>query len=414
MLSVSFSLSEKVIIDPVLTLRSSLPPVEPGQSVRFRAKVWHVIQSEVLARSVAIFASIFAVADASTHLLVGIYKRAHPILRNVCHLHPATWNHTEVHEHFQRAAWFVRLTILGSLTGMIRPDVFTFFRYSPSPPPLEHDENTPEAHKLLAHRVETGKEQAPFKELRQFWKQGSLENKHWFVHTFSRDGSENLKSVRKNLADIVYKPVTRSLHERQIQWLSSQEVDQRINSSWDRANAFNRAFLFHATSEHALESILKSRKVEVRHEKAFRGAFVSTRPEVGFGRCILAFKRNIERLSSLEHGFTINQNTYWAGFSHDIPVTDTTLAYLILDGGDDRECKELQDRIAQWTGRSINVISLRNVANKLDAIEHLGMGIPSEWPEEGAHTGQKILTTLRARAAVAVQHKVPQPQLVHT
>lgn len=423
MQSVSFSFTEKIIIDSVLSMRAPLSPIDAEQSSEFRTEIWHVIESEILARIASILTSVFAAADTFAHLLVGLYKGTYLILRNVCHLSPATWNSAEVYGHFQRAASFSGLTIIGSLTGLICPDALRYYRYSP-PAPLSSREdtntllgddiNTPEALRQLAHMVEGGQEQAPFNQLRQFWNQSSLENKHWFVHTFSRAGSENLRTVRVNLADTVYRPITRPLQERQIQWLSGQEIDQRINHVRDRANAFNRAFFSHATSKNALESILKSKKVEVRHERAFRGAFVSTQPEVGFGRCILAFKRNIERLSPLEHGFLAGQNTYWAGFSHDIPVTDTTLAYIILDGGTDRECRELQEQCQQWTGRLIDVISLRDVGDRLDTVQRLGMGIPTEWPGGDERTGQRILNTLRARVSVEVppvqQHEVVQSQ----
>ena len=424
MASVSFSLTERVIVDPVLTMRAPLPPTDQDEPHELIEEAWQIFQSEVLARIVSAFTSVFATADAFTHLLVGSYKGADLLLRTVFSLTPATWSSSEVYSHFQRAAWFGGFTIIGSLAGIIYPDALRPCRYTPSSPPSddddistpraetpprpESDRNISEALRQLAHSVKTGGERNPYIQLRQFWSQSSLENKHWFVHTFSRNVSENFKGVRMRLADIVYRPISRQLRERQIQWLSGQEIDQRVNCLFGQANEYNQATFFHATNEKSLESILKSKKVEVHHEKALRGAFVSTQPEVGFGRYILAFRRSIERLSSLEHGFTVDQNIYWAGFSHDIPVTDATLAYIILDKGTNTECRVLQERCHQWTGRSINVISLEDVATTLNTIQRLGTGIPIEWPDEDARTGQKILNTLRARAAIAVPQVQPQ------
>lgn len=189
-------------------------------------------------------------------------------------------------------------------------------------------------------------------------------------------------------------------------------MSARVDRVWERTNTFSKGFFFHATSEKALESILKGKKVEVRHEKAYRGAFVSTQPELGFGRCVLAFKRNIERLSSLEHGFTINQNTYWAGFSRDIPVDGNTLAYIILNSRSEEERQTLETQCEQWTGRKINVILVEDAQPKLNEVESLGMGIPREWPEEGEQPGQKILHAMKLSIAVPQRVTVQQRQRV--
>lgn len=245
----------------------------------------------------------------------------------------------------------------------------------------------------------------------EVWENGSLEDKEGFVRIFSQDDSARFKEVRFTFANLVYRPVL-SLANRNVQWLSKREVDQRIPDAWNEASIHKHSFFYHATSEKGLESILKSKRVEVRHEKAFRGAFVSTQPETGFGRCILAFRKNIERLSPLEHGFEIGQRAYWAGFSGDIPVTDSTLAYVILDKGSQSECSDLQTRCKLWTGRDIPVLSLQSAAKHILSIEGMNRGIPKEWPSEGEAKGKEILRTLKARAvnqnanANANQHRV--------
>jgi hypothetical protein len=398
--AISFSLMEKAVIDPILTLRAPLPPIEPDQTASWTATVWQGIQSELVARVVAVFTSVFAAADALIHLSTGMYK-------GICLLAGASYHKSAVYRHFRQAAWFTMLTVMGSVAGVIWPGVLKHCRYSPPP----HSDNFPDAPpsvQELAVAVQRGDQQAPFDQLKRLWRQSSLEDKHWFVQVFNHDGTDSFRAVRTELADTVYQPI-QHLRDRQVKWLSAEEVDQRTTNVWRQTSVCNRSFFYHATSERTLESILKSKKVEVRHEKAFRGAFVSNQPETGFGRCILAFKRNIERLSSLEHGFQTGYNRYWAGFSRDIPVTDSTLAYIMLDGGTVKECRDMEARCQQWTGRQIEVVSLRGAEEYLASVQRLDMGIPSEWPSEGdGRMGQMILNTLRARAAIAAQIAAPR------
>ena len=405
--SVSFSLSEPVIIDPILTLRAPLPPPVLDEEIECTALIWQFVQSEVIARIVAIFTSVIAAADACIHLLTGIYK-------GIC-------GSPEAYDHLQSAAWFVLLAAIGSIAGVIWPDLLAHFRYFPSLPD-EHDPlnlNVPPALRELADGVIDNRIQPPFAPLQTFWNSNgrSLEDKYWFARIFSYDSWPQFATVRTSLANVVYRPIIRGLHQRQIQWLSNQEVNSKIQDMFGRINSQNQGFYFHATpTENALQSILTSRRVEVRHEKAFKGAFVSTVPEKGFGRYILVFNRSIERLSPLNHGFTINQHTYWAGFRHDIPVTASTLAYIMLDEGDNEEVRGLQDRVRQWTGNNaVTVISLNDVAHKLDKIRGLDMGIPSEWPgtDDDNGIGQPILNTLRARAtAAAMALRIQQQRAV--
>lgn len=403
MLAISFSLTEKAVIDPILTLRAPLPPLEFGQAASWTAIVWQGIQSELVARVIAVFTSVFAAADALIHLAIGMHK-------GICLLAGASYNKSVVYGHFRQAAWFAVLTVAGSIAGVIWPRIFKHCRYSP-PSPSDSFSNIPPSVEELAAAVQRGEHQLPFDRLKRFWGKSSLEDKHWFVQVFNRDDTASFKAVRTELADTVYQPV-QYLKDRQVKWLSAGEVDQRTTNVWKQASICNRSFFYHATSGHALESILKSQKIEVRHEKAFRGAFVSNQPETCFGHCILAFKRNIERLSSLEHGFRAGQNRYWAGFSHDIPVTDSTLAYIMLDGGSQVECRDMEVRCQKWTGRSIRVISLRDAEENLTSVQSLDMGIPSEWLLEDDRVGQKILNTLRARAATAVQAALPMAALI--
>lgn len=409
MAGVDFSSAETCIFHPVLQLRA-----ECHAHTKFPAtckhKLWHFTQSELLARIVAVFASIFAAIDAVVHLLSGLYKSC-CLLSN-----SSSYTNEEVRSHFKKAASYTGIAIVGSIAGAIWPDVFKYFLEPPqlpfddSEPPfsdpsddgedinlrsesISPNEMVPREINALAQSVLRNEEQKPFDGLRQFFRNCRLSSRRWFVHVFNGD-KQKFKAVREALGDIIYRPIVRPLNEGRVKWLHGNEISDSIHSAAHSA-VFSQGFLFHATSEKALEAILKTKRVEVRHEKAFCGAFASTKPEYVFGKCVLAFKRNVERLSSLKHGFTLNQNTYWAGFSKQIPVTESTLAYVILDSDSEAERKLLENYCEIWTGRKIEVILKDHIQPVLQQVEQLGMGIPTEWPEEGEEVGQMIVQTLK-------------------
>ena len=285
MSAMSFSLTEKTVIDPILTLRAPLPPVKSGQTVEWTAAIWQGIDSELVARVVAVFTSVFAAADALIHLATGMYK-------GICLLAGAGYNKSVVYGHFRQAAWFAVLTVVGSIAGVIWPGVFKHCRYSP-PPPSDDLLDVPDHIKelsLLARKSD--KNEFVVNQFKEFWSKSSLEDKNSLVRVFNID-DKNFKNLRDKLADTVYRSI-HGLKSSQVTWLCPEEIHLK-NTFWIQKNFCKSSFFYHATSELALESILKSGRVEVRYEKAFRGAFVSNRPETRFGNCILAFKRNIER-----------------------------------------------------------------------------------------------------------------------
>lgn len=114
MLTTSSSLTEKVIIDPILTLRA---PLQPNQTVSWTATVWQGIQSEVIARVVAVFTSVVAAIDALIHFVTGVYKGA-------CLLARTSDSESIVFAHFRQAAWFTGLAVVGSIAGVVWPDIF--------------------------------------------------------------------------------------------------------------------------------------------------------------------------------------------------------------------------------------------------------------------------------------------------
>ena len=386
----TFSLTESLIFNPILQMRADLLN-DPKSPHGIGGKMWHFIEAEIGARITALFTSLFAAADAFIHLSTGYYKGTCLLLEK-CSPIQTSWNKAEVDDHFRRASFFSGIAVVGSVAGVIWPGVFKYVKQAPSDSFDDGDTisgTLPKKIHELVKAVQNGEETAPFGQLKTCWHSCDLTSKRWFVQAFNQ---KMFKKVREVLADTVYRPITRG---RPIRWLNNEEAS--AGGTCSKANIVSKGVFFHATSEKALESILKARKVEVRHEKAYRGAFVSTRPELNFGPCVLAFKRNIERLSELHHGFNkANENTYWAGFSQDIPVNDRTLAYIILNSHSESERKRLQNQCRTWTGRTIQVILN-------DEVDLPGeVAIPKEWPEEGEQAAQKIF--------YAMQVAIPVPQ----
>ena len=85
---------------------------------------------------------------------------------------------------------------------------------------------------------------------------------------------------------------------------------------------------YHATNKDGFINILKSGEIQVRHQKMYKGAFVSTKPEK-FGPYVFVFGRDIERRTGFalnnanrkENGFAYDM-AYWAGFADRLPVID--------------------------------------------------------------------------------------------
>ena len=82
---------------------------------------------------------------------------------------------------------------------------------------------------------------------------------------------------------------------------------------------------YHATNYY--NEIIDSGKVEVRHEKAFKGAWVSTQPELCFGDSVLAFNHRVNRLDEDKKQFVVFMNCefgWWRGIQVDIPLVYQT------------------------------------------------------------------------------------------
>lgn len=215
----------------------------------------------------------------------------------------------------------------------------------------------------------------PFENLRVYWKKSALEQKDLFVEIFNSSKAAQFKSVREKLADLVY---SARIKGAPVEWLSPDEVDERIGDIWKRVHGTSSPFYYHATSSSGLKGILRTKEVEVRHEKVYKGAFVSTQPEIGFGHCVLGFNRTIERKSSLLKSFPWF-NAHWAGFGKGIAVTKESLSCLIWVPNSQYSLQQMKTDAAAIAGWDIPVISLAELQPIQSELAKINMMVPKEW-----------------------------------
>lgn len=347
--NISFSLTKQVIINQALKLREA--PLDTPENPFIPGRIGHILQSEVAARIISIATSFFAAIDFFTHLGTGIVKGAHLGLRNLnirC-LSPAPTG-KEIACHFKLSSKFLGITVIGSIAATVWPGVLKYFQVSPfSPGGTSSDwKSTSETVQALWNQTA---DKGAFESL---WKKASINDRRTFVHHLNGDTSDQGEYAKSALIDTVYRRIS-CLSSQSNQWPSQKDTQ----------------VFYHATSWQGLEGILRSGKIEVRQDGVWRGAFVSTKPETEFGKYILVFNRNIERLSSLSRGFSAGDR-YWAGFSQDIPVNEMTLSSILVltDYG---EVSKLAECCKTWTGREIEI-------TRLTAPISGDKAIPKEWP----------------------------------
>lgn len=379
MFDCNFSLTENLIINPVLTLTAP----ERERVTRCK-KVSNFIKAEVVARVVAIFTSFAATCDLLAQGAVFLYMSGHPLLKKCRIVGCATWSPEEYYARRRKLGVFTLTMLIGTVAGVIWPNLL---RYFPQRPLLSGsfsgliDQVPPEISKL---RVDYNANH-DIGALQRFWdRRKDLRARHWFVLLFNELNFKEGRTVRDSMSSRVYRQITA---KKGAIWLNDKEMQERTGKDY-------AGYYFHATTLKALESILKSGFVQVRHEQAFRGAFVSTKPEYSFGNYILIFKRSIERLSTLNHGFTLDQDTYWAGFSKGIPVNAYTLACVWLNAVEETSKETLERQCKVWAGREIVVMESDEGTPAEWDMKRL-LGIPKEWPEEGEETGKRIIAALR-------------------
>lgn len=410
--SPTFSCTERMIVNPVLYLRAPLlhdPDSLPGLSARIR----HSLEAEGLSRITACFTSLFAAVDTCMHLAAGVVKGGYLLARKCCKRVPRSpFSAAEVRAHFREAAYFACITMVGSIAATVWPDLFLSFHRPPPPGAFDGGLDVLPEYSYLLSGV-------PQEEIADHWKKASLSDKRMFVNYVNSRADDHI--TRRKLAPVVYQPIVHPSKEP-VTWLTGDETREKLTTSLCRPShamqyqltagnnpSAAEGFLCHTTSQEALLKILKAKMLRVEHQKLYRGAFVSTRPHPIFGNCTLVFKRNIERLSSLTHGFPVNSPegpAYWAGFSKAVPVTEQTLAYVILNGSEP-EREALERTCLSLTGRTIKVIRFEPAIEILEDIDTLDMGIPEEWPHEDAGVANAICTA-RIQAAQLKQKQQGQ------
>jgi hypothetical protein len=396
MIPSSFSLTQQWIITPALCFRAKQP-----QDLQNTMQRWNisaakdVIQKEVIARVIAAFASVAAAADACFHLFAAGYKQA---ILSLNKSYDVRVCQREVQEHLARAKMFATATLTASLKGLLNPESLKEFIYTPTDYFPITETNYPEHIKRLLRTIANPHcdLNSCLQKAKALLSSDNLEDKRMLSTILSSYNSPRFNWMRQQLAGIAFSTIEQ-VNPENPSWPSYNEIahflEERVYQQ------LNHAFYFHATSEENLLSILTTSKLEVRHEKRFCGAFVSTQPEKDFGKCHLVFHKYIERLSDINHAFNSESGSFWAGFTNNIPVTKNTLACILFEGGE-RECRFLQKRCKKAYGKDIVVLPIHDVEPMLKTIKDLGQGIPKEWREKGALlTPNAILSALRPQAA---------------
>ena len=167
--------------------------------------------------------------------------------------------------------------VVDTLNGVVRAPytlskwIYNYVFNSPPVLPVEstftEEENTGwEKTSRTVEQLWNNRESA--KEFRKVWDTASIKDKRDFTYLLDQDSSKESLKIRDAISKIIYKSSSNS--QTKIQWPSQE----------------GQAAYYHATSLNGLEGILKSGRIKVRHEQAYKGAFVSTRPELSFGNYV--------------------------------------------------------------------------------------------------------------------------------
>lgn len=369
MKGVYFSLTESLVIHPALRLRAA-PLNTIADPISLKGKMHHLLDAQVVARFLAATTSVFSAIDCVAHFGLGMEKGIHFGLGKVSNrFHVHTLTKEEITHHLKQSAKFFLITIFGSIVATASPSILKYFQIETFCHSTSR--NLQSASERVKQLWEKRMNNNQFDEI---WETSSLDDRRTFVQILNNDPSDQALETKKNLFDSIY----RNYYEKDSGyfWPPQQGSDT----------------FYHTTSYEGLKGILQSGKIEVKHEKAYRGAFVSDRPETVFGKYVLVFNRNIERLSNLEHGFPASYgDAFWAGFSRDIPVNGSTLRCVLYDDDGSIKEEDLKKSCYTWAKRDIEV----NRYPHSNTSQHR---IPIEWPDEDRAITIKIQNTMRIRA----------------
>ncbi len=81
---------------------------------------------------------------------------------------------------------------------------------------------------------------------------------------------------------------------------------------------------YHATKPDAIQNIIRTGRIEVRHQQAFKGVWVSTQREVTFGDYTLTFNHRIAKLDpEVFIGYEYNDKLRWRGLQQEVPMIES-------------------------------------------------------------------------------------------
>lgn len=340
---VNFSLSEWVIANTALSLYSE-----------------QTFLKSVEARVIAIATSFFTAVDTAIHLFASAYKMGHLSLRKmgISYLSPAP-TFGEVTHHGKQAVKFLLLSLVGSIAAPLYPNFLKKCRVG------VYRQGLGELSECVQDLL--SKVFCP-KEFEKVWNKAGIKDKSSFCH-------HDQFPLQKNdtIHQIVYRRV------------SQKGLNTNIEQS--------KPAFYHATTRAGLKGILNSGKLEVRHEKKFRGAFVSNVPEINYGKYIIVFKRSIERMSALNHGFSLEDGTYWAGFSKDIPIKESTVKTVYVPTEEDKS--SLKSFLPENSSITIEV---KTNFYQVKSVEI----IPKEWPDKDEQQGAILAAFSHAKKVKSI------------
>lgn len=147
---------------------------------------------------------------------------------------------------------------------------------------------------------------------------------------------------------------------------------------------------YHATHQLNIQGIIGKRGIEVRHEKAYRGAWISTQREASFGRYVLSLSNRIVQMNpSAFIGYEYFDKR-WRGIQKTVPIKHNTLVLVGVPAHVDKTARKTDKldlvRILQKNGFA-NVKALS--ADQVDYMEKEVAGIlgapnlPDQWWGKG-------------------------------
>lgn len=144
---------------------------------------------------------------------------------------------------------------------------------------------------------------------------------------------------------------------------------------------------FHTTRFRKAEKILAEGRIKRLDLGPYKGAFVSSMPELNFGEIVFALNRNIETGQVLNARYWLD--SHWVGFQKSIPVNWESLEYIAVDV----ERFTMQDlpvlaaKFSKAAGREIQVKPAHRVLETLEKrLKKDGVYVPEEWPLTFEHS----------------------------